>query len=31
MAVESMKMEFFVKATHEAVVGEVKIAEGDAV
>ena len=31
MAVESMKMEYFVTATHDAVVGEVKVAEGEAV
>ena len=31
VAVESMKMEYFVKATHDAVVGAVKVAEGEAV
>ena len=28
VAVESMKMEYFVKATHDAVVGQVKAEEG---
>ena len=31
MAVESMKMEYFVKATHEAEVGQIKVGEGEAV
>ena len=31
VAVESMKMEYFVTATHDAVVGEVKVTEGEAV
>ena len=31
VSVESMKMEYFVKATHDAIVGEVKVTDGDTV